>query len=67
MSSPATVKGPGKKRAWHTDKVIETPDAQIKLAASNGFAVFMASVRDLVPAAALITYAHLHYNLLISL
>lgn len=55
MSSPATVKRPGKKRPWHTENIIETPDAQMKLAASNDSAIFMASVRDLIPAAALIT------------
>lgn len=67
MSSPAVVKGPGKKRAWHTDNVVEAPDAQIKLATSNGSAIFMALVRHLIPAAALIAYAHLHLNLLIRL
>lgn len=64
MSSPVTVKGPGKKRAWHTENVNKTPDAQMKLAASKGYAIFMTLVRDLIPAAAIITYAHLHQNLL---
>lgn len=65
MSSPARVKGPGKKKAWHTDNVIKTPDAQMKLSANKGSAIFMALVRDLIPALVLITYAHLHSSLLI--
>lgn len=67
MSPPAIVKGPGKKRAWHADNVIETPDAQMKLAANTGSAIFMALVRDLIPAVALIAYAHLHGSLFIGL
>lgn len=64
MSSPVRVNGLGKKRAWHTENVNKIPDAQMKLAASNGSAIFMTLVRDLIPAAALITYAHLHQSFL---
>lgn len=67
MPSPARVKGPGKKRAWHTDNVIETPDAQIKLAANNGSAIFMAIVRDLIPVVVIITYDHVHRTRLIGI